>query len=227
MRNLTFYMSLPNRLIQHMFEMRGSVPVSTPEKADVIVFGGGEDVDPSFYGEKPHPTTYSNIERDKEESTLFNRFPHIFKIGICRGAQFLNVMSGGSLWQDVDNHALMGTHEVEYNDPIVGAVGGLLVRRYNVTSTHHQMMKPHPFAQVWGLCSFSRCTYKDSGVDRKRMVLMANPGADPEIVWIKQSNSLCFQPHPEFMDARPTRELFWKCVERAIRYVPARNILGG
>ena len=36
-------------------------------KADIVLFTGGCDVDPSFYGKEKNPETYSNIERDINE----------------------------------------------------------------------------------------------------------------------------------------------------------------
>jgi len=53
-------------------------------------------------------------------------------VGICRGSQFLTVMSGGRLFQDVSGHAIMGTHLIKFKD------GSSL----GITSTHHQMMNP-------------------------------------------------------------------------------------
>lgn len=56
------------------------------EKADIIVFTGGEDVDPSLYGCKPHESTYSNLKRDLEEQEEFSKIrPDQLVVGICRG----------------------------------------------------------------------------------------------------------------------------------------------
>lgn len=37
-------------------------------------------------------------------------------VGICRGAQFLNVMAGGKMIQHVEGHAIHGTHEIVVTD---------------------------------------------------------------------------------------------------------------
>lgn len=56
------------------------------EKADIVLFTGGEDVDPSLYGCKKHPTTFSNIQRDLEEKEIFEKVkPNQLCLGICRG----------------------------------------------------------------------------------------------------------------------------------------------
>lgn len=63
-----------------------AVLVDTLSEADIVLFTGGEDVDPSFYGEKTHPTTYSNIIRDTQEKKVFERIkPTQLVVGICRG----------------------------------------------------------------------------------------------------------------------------------------------
>ena len=41
--------------------------------ADIVMFTGGEDVDPSMYGCKKHRTTYSNINRDMYEKEIFEK----------------------------------------------------------------------------------------------------------------------------------------------------------
>ena len=47
--------------------------VDRVEDADVVLFTGGEDVDPSLYGCEKHSCTYSNIKRDLEEKAVFEK----------------------------------------------------------------------------------------------------------------------------------------------------------
>ncbi len=68
-----------------------------------VLLTGGEDVDPVHYGADLHPTTSASGERDAYELTLLR---HAFArdlpvLGICRGAQLLNVAAGGTLMQDI------------------------------------------------------------------------------------------------------------------------------
>lgn len=108
--------------------------VDKVEDADIVLFTGGEDVDPSLYGCKKHPTTYSNLKRDLEEKAIFEQVRQDqICLGICRGSQFLCVMNGGLLVQNVYNHAIFGTHQL--NSPHT-------VTQYEITSTHHQMQYP-------------------------------------------------------------------------------------
>lgn len=60
--------------------------VDSINDADIVLFTGGEDVDPSLYGCKKHPTTYSNIDRDIRERKMFKMIrPDQLAIGVCRG----------------------------------------------------------------------------------------------------------------------------------------------
>lgn len=65
------------------------------EEADIVLFTGGEDVTPSFYGCKKHPRTYSNIHRDLEEKIVFEKIrKDQFVVGICRGLIVAHVKWG-------------------------------------------------------------------------------------------------------------------------------------
>lgn len=56
------------------------------EEADIVLFTGGEDVDPSLYNCEKHPTTGSNLQRDLREKEIFEKVrPDQLCVGICRG----------------------------------------------------------------------------------------------------------------------------------------------
>ncbi|MDN3016429.1 gamma-glutamyl-gamma-aminobutyrate hydrolase family protein [Paenibacillus sp. BSR1-1] len=87
------------------------LPFLNPETAletiglcDGIILSGGEDVDPQFYGQDPHPELGPTIpERDLAEMAIVqyaiqNNIPIL---AICRGVQILNVALGGTLIQDI------------------------------------------------------------------------------------------------------------------------------
>lgn len=171
-----------------MFFDAGMKGARSVEDADIVCFTGGEDVDPAFYGEEPIEGTYYNTKRDKAEAEIYSEAVKLGKpmIGICRGSQFLNVMNKGTLWQDVNNHAIRGGHHVV--DMKTGE------QRVNMTSTHHQQMVPGPNAEVLALaCESTKKLSQSALIDRK------NPDLDDvEVVWYPDSLSLCFQPHPEF-----------------------------
>lgn len=69
---------------------------------DGLIICGGKDVDPARYGQEPHPLTDEpRRDRDALEDALLtaaiNR--ELPFLGICRGAQILNVIRGGDLIQ--------------------------------------------------------------------------------------------------------------------------------
>lgn len=106
---------------------------NTVEEADVVVFIGGEDINPKLYGEKAHRTTFFTDDRDFQEEFFYRKAQKLNKVcfGICRGAQFLHAMNGGKLWQNVAGHG--GPDHVIYDiddDVYVTA-----------TSLHHQMLQ--------------------------------------------------------------------------------------
>jgi GMP synthase-like glutamine amidotransferase len=104
--------------------------VDNMEDADLVVFTGGEDVTPILYGAKRHPTTGGNLRRDAKEVDEFTRAKRLDKkmIGICRGAQLLCVMAGGSL---IQHQIHPWRHEMETKDGDI-----------TITSLHHQRQYP-------------------------------------------------------------------------------------
>ncbi len=68
-----------------------------------IVIGGGNDIEPHHYGGIAHPTKRYDTERDQFEIAMIKRAldENIPILGICRGAQLINVVSNGSLHQDI------------------------------------------------------------------------------------------------------------------------------
>jgi putative glutamine amidotransferase len=130
---------------------------------DGLLLSGGGDVDPSRYGEPPHPAI-SEVEPDRDAfeigliTAARRRDLPIF--GICRGVQILNVAAGGSLVQDIPtqlpgaiNHCLSVpqhlpyelAHEiwVEKDSLLARLMGDRLVGSdtTEVNSRHHQAVK--------------------------------------------------------------------------------------
>jgi putative glutamine amidotransferase len=69
-----------------------------------LLLTGGGDVDPVFYGEDRHPATEdAEPGRDEFEMDLARRAVDsgVPLLAICRGAQVLNVATGGTLVQDI------------------------------------------------------------------------------------------------------------------------------
>lgn len=170
---------------------------------DILVFTGGEDVSPELYGEE-NIASGNNSKRDQHEMEVYfdALAVDIPMVGICRGGQFLNVMNGGGMWQHVTDHAISGVH------PARCISDGKI---YSVTSTHHQMMVPNP-SKAQLLLSSDICQEKFSPkMHWKRSAVNNQP--DVEALYYKDTNCLCFQPHPEYHNCPPeTRELFFRFI---------------
>lgn len=174
-----------NQAYRSMFESFGGTIVTNIEEADLVCFTGGEDVSPNLYGDDRHPKTGNNPYRDDQEIQYFHeaRERNIPMVGICRGAQFLNVMGDGRLYQHVTEHR-----------------GGHMIQDHNtgeqifVSSTHHQMMMPSEKAEIIATAALGGTREWYDGHVFKRDV----SNTDYEVVYYREINSLCFQPHPEF-----------------------------
>lgn len=68
-----------------------------------IVIGGGNDIEPEHYGGNGLPERVYDPERDIFEMAMIRRAmqDNIPMLGICRGAQLINVVFGGSLHLDI------------------------------------------------------------------------------------------------------------------------------
>jgi putative glutamine amidotransferase len=123
---------------------------------DGLVLQGGADVSPASYGEQPlRPEWSGDRIRDLYEIDLLWECVIQQKpvLGICRGAQLINVAFGGSLYQDietqiegairhVDREAYDGhRHEIEIvpGSGLQRLFGAL--ERASVNSIHHQSVK--------------------------------------------------------------------------------------
>jgi putative glutamine amidotransferase len=72
------------------------------DRLDGLIVTGGRDVDPARYGQEAHPTTDqpASDRDDWEDALLLGAIKRELPfLGICRGAQVLNVALGGTLIQ--------------------------------------------------------------------------------------------------------------------------------
>lgn len=77
------------------------------DRVDGVVFTGGDDVDPSFYGAEPHPRLGPTDRlRDELELALCRLAVErdVPTLAVCRGCQVLTVALGGELVQHIDHH---------------------------------------------------------------------------------------------------------------------------
>ena len=133
---------------------RGALPFLLPlnsrvgdyvDALDGVVLQGGADISPLAYGQQPlRPEWAGDPVRDRFEIELVQACVAAGKpvLGICRGAQLINVALGGTLHQDIPAHRSDGydthAHEVrlEPDSGLARLYGELGPRR--VVSIHHQ-----------------------------------------------------------------------------------------
>jgi putative glutamine amidotransferase len=122
---------------------------------DGLVLQGGADVSPSSYGETPlAPQWAGDRYRDVYEMELVHEFIEAGKpiLGICRGAQLINVAFGGTLYQDIPTQLPQSQVHVtdsyeKHRHEIRFEPGSGLARLYRgvqqptVTSIHHQSIR--------------------------------------------------------------------------------------
>ena len=120
-----------------------------------LILSGGHDVDPRFYNEEPKQKIgVTWPERDHFDMRLLklaetNGIP---VLGICRGAQIINIAHGGNLYQDLayrseetlkhmQGHSpSLPTHgmKVDKNSKLAEVLGKT---EFRVNSFHHQLIK--------------------------------------------------------------------------------------
>jgi putative glutamine amidotransferase len=125
-------------------------PNALLDRVDALLLAGGADIDPASYGAAAHPETgVVWPQRDRFEIALTRGAieREMPVLGVCRGAQILNVALGGTLQQHLpdaigrDQHrhtpGVFGDHEVtlETGSLAAEAVGS---ERSLVKSHHHQ-----------------------------------------------------------------------------------------
>jgi len=165
---------------------------------DGLVLLGGSDVAPHRYGATPLEPAWSGDKiRDDYEIALYRAFVAAGKpvLGICRGAQVINVAQGGTLYQDIAtqvpgalNHRNWDIYDRNCHATSLVAGSGLS-RLYpdlaltKTNSVHHQAVK-------------------DLGRE-----LLVEAWSEPDRVveairWTGPSYVFAVQWHPEFHDGR-------------------------
>jgi putative glutamine amidotransferase len=116
-----------------------------------LLLTGGADLDPSRYGQPPHPqNTPLHPRREAAELAWFAWADRrgLPILGICLGCQVINVGRGGSLIQHLPDrpatleHARSGgeaMHDVTITGPLLERIVGPVAR--SVNSRHHQAIE--------------------------------------------------------------------------------------
>ena len=148
--------------------LAGGIPVLIPllrdsvtmdalvRRLDGVILSGGEDIDPLYFGEEHLPELGEvNAPRDTADVLLIRIALRQGKplLGICRGEQVLNVVLGGTLYQDIPSQIPSSTLKhrqaetstiatqsisIEPGSRLAGILG---VTEIGVNSHHHQAVK--------------------------------------------------------------------------------------
>ncbi len=190
-----------------------------PDILDGLILSGGGDVDPVHFGEEPLPNCGEiTPQRDAFELVLVRRALSLGLpvLGICRGAQVLNIAAGGDIYQDIVTQ-VAGCLKHRQQAPRWSATHGIMVeegtrlarilgtRAMRVNSFHHQAVRqPAP-----GFIVSARCV--DGIIEA---IESTGPGFALGVQW-----------HPETMWERDSRflGLFAALVEAAWKYKVMRK----
>ena len=153
-------------LYPEAIERAGGIPVIVPllrpeaiaallDRVDGVCLPGGPDLQPSAYGEEPHPQLGPTEPRVDAVELALARAADRRKLpilGICRGMQLLNVARGGTLHQHLPDvvgdhlehrqpdHGSVTTHHIEAaaHSRLRATLGG---PKIEVNSFHHQAVR--------------------------------------------------------------------------------------
>ena len=195
-------------------------PVSDPaeieeqmRRIDGLLIPGGLDTPPSHYGQRPHPATRPvHPKRDDHDFACLEVAFRLKKpvLGICYGMQLLNVVSGGTLIQDLpppgpttEQHRREGKRSMHSVTvvPQTRLHKILGCDRLQVNSSHHQ------------------------AIDRLGDGLNVSARSDDGIIEAIETTGSCFilgvQWHPEAMTDRPEHLALFRAL---IDSVPTRGL---
>ena len=192
-------------------------PADVLDPFDGLLLLGGGDVDPGRYGAERHPELYGiDDDRDGLEIALVRTAAErgLPTLGICRGAQVVNVAFGGTLLQHLPEIAGLKTH---------GVPGG------GRPAMHAVKVSPGSrLADATGREVLDCSSHHHQGIDRLGDGVVATGWADDglvEAVEREEGWMLAVQWHPEdTAPADPSQQaLFDALAERARAFAGAQS----
>lgn len=153
------------------------------DKNSLLILWGGSDIATEIYNQTPSKYGSNELksQRDKFEIDLFNKACdlQIPIVGVCRGAQLMTALTGGTLVQHIEEH--------NYHNHYVTTDDGT---QLETNSCHHQMMVPAEGNPVlaWGSST--------QGVDANDNFITYDKV--PEMVYFPSIRGLGIQGHIEW-----------------------------
>ncbi len=199
---------VPHGYVRHVHEAGGLALVVPPlpddadesdarevlSRLDGLILAGGVDVEPSRYGQQPHPTIQlPRPDRDTSELLLAqvtgaDDFP---VLGVCRGMQVMAVAAGGVLEQHLPDRLGHEGHSPApgmYGEHVVELAPGshvhkILGDRVTVSTYHHQGVESSPGYEGVGWSTDGVLEAFEDGQSRFRLAVQWHPevGADPRL----------------------------------------------
>lgn len=210
----------PRGLIDVIHEL-GAIPVILPDVPqitgkeyadafDALILPGGPDTDPTFFGEEPIAQIgTTNYKRDHFESSVFKAFYRAGKLvfGICRGCQLINILLGGSVYQDLKTQ-----NPQSYIRHSQGAPGGYPT--HHVTITENSLLY-HSLGKTAYVNSRHHQAVKAVGQGLK-VTAQATDGVIEAVESIENNQILAVQWHPENMwqEHEEMKKLFSDFIDR-------------
>jgi hypothetical protein len=195
------------RLRGFLFERGHTHTSRTDIDFDAAIFYAPEEqsiVTPFLYGAKAIQGVLLNLDLDRQWIARYKSLPPSFpKIGIGRGAQFLNVMSGGATWQIVEGHDTASqSHDLKLYE------SGELIQ---VPSNHKASMQAG-----YGCAVIGAANAAVKLVDHDTTYMNPNDWMDEEIIYYEHNNSLCLEPHPEKLGFKAYSNFAMELIEKQV-----------
>ncbi len=160
---------------------------------DGVLFSGGNDISPSYYGQEIRYARDLDCVRDEHESKLMKDSlgRDIPILAICRGMQMLNVVHGGTLYQDILQEAFGAVNHDGHNQE-----SGLVGMMHNIAVVERTKL-----SRILGARSLQANSFHHQAVDRVGDGLIVTARSSDGIIEGVEASSGEFvvgvQAHPE------------------------------